>query len=306
MALRIAPRWLLASLLGLCLAAPARADDGAEALFERGLALMRERNFVDACPLLEQSLALEPDMTTEFRLAECVEQTGKLASALRHYEAVAAAAAGDPERERYARQQIERVRPRVPELTLVVDPAATVVLDGETVADARRPILVDAGEHHIVATAPGKQRWANRVHIAETQQMTVRIALEPLPAVPPEAPAPEQPEAPSPWLSPLAIAAYAVGGAGLIGMGAGVALGVAAKSRYDDSLAECEDERYCSPRGLDMQDTALSEATAGTVVFIVGAAALVGGGVLMYFALSDDGAVEAAVGPGSFDVRLRF
>lgn len=302
----MALRWLSLSLV-LTLSWPAHADESADALFEQALANMRDRNFVDACPLLERSLALKADMTTEFRLAECLEQTGKLATSLRHYQAVAtaAAAAGEPDRELYAHQQAERLRPRVPQLTIEAEPSAAVRLDGAPLDDWQAPILVDVGEHHIAATAPGKQPWENRVHIAETQQMTVRIALEPVPAAGPE-PTQAPTDAPSPWLSPMAIAGMAVGGAGLVAMGIGVGLGFVAKSTYDDSLGECEDERFCTPAGLDMQDTALAEATAGTVVFVLGAAALVGGGVLFYFALSDDDAVEAAVGPGSLTLRTRF
>jgi len=62
-------------------------------------------------------------------------------------------------------------------------------------------------------------------------------------------------------------------------MGAGVGVGFAAKSEWDDSSTECQ-ENYCSDEGLDIRDSARGLGTVGTVLFVAGAVALAGGVVI--------------------------
>ena len=68
--------------------APAPATR-AEQLFRHARAMLAEKNYVDACPLLEQSHRLEPALGTLLNLADCFENIGRPASAYRAFTAAA-------------------------------------------------------------------------------------------------------------------------------------------------------------------------------------------------------------------------
>src|SRR4249919_971457 len=81
-------RWLLVCAVWLALSpslagAQTSASDKAmaEHLFDRGLALMRQGQFSEACTQLEQSEAIERGIGTLLYLAECYEKLGRTASA---------------------------------------------------------------------------------------------------------------------------------------------------------------------------------------------------------------------------------
>ena len=85
---------------------------------------------------------------------------------------------------------------------------------------------------------------------------------------------------PRPWQKPLGIAATVIG---VLGAGAGVALGLVAKSGQDESnKAHCDAEsNECDTEGLKMRADAVALGNAGTGVFIAGAAIGAAGIVLL-------------------------
>src|SRR4051812_40558717 len=94
---------VLAAALLLCagfqVASPrgVRADDGhdpvaAQAAFEDAMALMVAKRYREACSRFEVSQRLDPGMGTQFRLAECYANLGRVASAYRLYSEVMEAA----------------------------------------------------------------------------------------------------------------------------------------------------------------------------------------------------------------------
>jgi tetratricopeptide (TPR) repeat protein len=72
-----------------------------------------------------------------------------------------------------------------------------------------------------------------------------------------------------------------VGGVGLAGIGASLALGLVAKGKNDDANALCGPSSCASERGVSLDRQAADFATAATVTFVVGAA-LVASGVTLY------------------------
>ena len=62
-------------------ASPGADKAVAEALFDRGLTLMRQGQFEQACAQLEQSQSIERGIGTMLYLAECYEKLGDLAKA---------------------------------------------------------------------------------------------------------------------------------------------------------------------------------------------------------------------------------
>src|SRR6185295_2178843 len=121
---------------------PAQAA-AAQALFEQGRALMAQGHAADACGKFEESQRLDPALGTQFNLANCYEQLGKLASAYALFTQVAATAhaTGQQQREAVARARAEAVKPKLTKLTIVVPTAGShklrVERDGMEVGEAQ-------------------------------------------------------------------------------------------------------------------------------------------------------------------------
>lgn len=71
-----------------------------------------------------------------------------------------------------------------------------------------------------------------------------------------------------------------VASAGGLGLATGVVLGLFAKSTHDEALGYCNAARQCDQRGIDLDETASSQADASTIALVVGATLVAGGGVL--------------------------
>ena len=70
--------WLATGVVG---AQGASDKAAAEALFDQGVRLMKQNNFAEACPKLEESDRIDPAVGTLLYLGECYERVGKTASA---------------------------------------------------------------------------------------------------------------------------------------------------------------------------------------------------------------------------------
>lgn len=310
----------VAAIALLCVdvsAAPPDVEAAAQVLFEEGMALMDAGNYAEACPKLQQAQDLDPGMANQFRLGECYERLGKLASAWRNFTEVAdaARAAGMKGREEQARERADALRGRLSMLIIKVPdeaakvPGIEVRRNGEPVEPdawgAKLP--VDGGTVKVEASAPGREPWAVEVQVAD-EGVAVTVKVEPLPK-PGSEPGPGAGPGPGPGggppgpgggapgagpgadrpsgMSGQAIAGIVIGSVGIVAMGVGVGVGMAAGSSYDDSEAHCVDN-FCTQEGLDIRDSARTQADVGTIVFVVGAAALVGGAVLWLTAPSGD------------------
>jgi cell division septation protein DedD len=301
-----------------------RDPAAAQALFDQARALMKAKRFDEACPKLAESQRLDPGIGTQFRLADCYEQQGKIASAWAGFLDVAslAAASNQGEREKAARQRAAKLEARLPHLTIDV-PAASrvdglaVKRDGVVVGDAQwgSPVPVDPGDHVLVASAPGHRDYSAQVSLHEGASATVGVpslAEQTVAAAPPKeaaAPAsvsvaPPPPPSPGPPIQTVpppvhgsGPSAFVVGlGAlGLVGVGVGTVFGVMASSKYDDSKGNCrkDDVNLCSAQGVDQRNTAFTYGNVATTGFIVGGVALAGAATLWIFGGHDSEAPPA-------------
>jgi len=328
-------RLLRAALIAVALLAAPRAglaQDGdrnasAQVLFDDAMTLMEAGNHAEACPKLERSQQLDPGMGTEFRLAECYEKLGRIASAWTRYVSVAEAAtrAQSAERESLARKRAEALRPRLPRLIIRLSPEAAaisglkVTRDGAEIDRALlgQPIVLDPGPHQLVVSAPGRQQVEQSVTGEETRTAEWTVpALAPLPGAGAAGPTASGPggdtTVPAPTKSKPGSTQRAIAvGAGVLGLGGvvvGSIFGLKAMSTWSDALGKCVDEatnkcgREAQAKGAD----ASTSATVSTIAFGIGAVGLAAGAVLWISAPNSSGEAFLAprMGRGSAGVDL--
>lgn len=331
-------RALGAGLTLLAATAHAQPSEGekkatAQALFDEARTLTGAGNWADACPKLAESLRLDGSMGTRFYLAECFEHTGKPASAWTYYLEVAdgAKAAGLKDREKFATDRAEALKPRLPRLSVKVLGAARVVpgleikRNGVVVGDAQWGVAipVDLGKHAITASAPGKQAWSSNVEVKQEGQI-VEIEIPALssaaPPPPPPSiveplkplPPPPPPPPPSHAASTQRIAGFVVGGLGVVGLGASFGLGgvaIAKKNESNGAGGGCNAETdTCSVAGMALRSEGLGLATGSSVAFFVGLAAVGTGIALVVTAPSSKQPTvpSVAVGPTGASLTWRW
>jgi hypothetical protein len=287
------------------------ADDRAVArtLFEDGRALLKQGNYAQACPKLEESQRLDPGIGTLFNLADCYEHVGRIASAWAAFSEVADVAkrAGQTDRETIARERANALAPKVSKLRLrMAAPPSGLELryDDKPLSTAvlGTDMPVDPGEHHLRASAPGKAPADTRVKIEVGSGITtvdlpaLADAEAPAPG-PGPAPAPEQPlvepprpESGSSWQKPAAIGAGALA---VVGLGVGTFFGLRASSQWSDAKASCPDNR-CDDAGYSKWDDARSSAGVATIAFSAGAVLAAAAIVLFVTAPSNSSAPPPA------------
>lgn len=189
---------LLAAAVGL--AGPtARASDesrekAAQEFFVQAMRLMQAKKYADACEKFARSQELDPGMGTQFRLAECYEKLGRLATAYEQYLAVADAAqeAGKKDRETVARKRADALEPRVARLTIVISPALLEVPGLEVVRDGTvvpkelwgTPSYIDPGDHVVIIKATGRLPLESKLWAEGAARLVVNItSLEKPPPV---------------------------------------------------------------------------------------------------------------------------
>ncbi|WP_394843777.1 hypothetical protein LZC95_42850 [Pendulispora brunnea] len=311
-----------ATLVAVCaLPGVAHAEDkaGAAALFAEAGKLVDAGQPARACPKYEESLRLFESINTRYFLADCYERIGRNASAWALYLEVAAKASDDPAKVERARERAALVAPKVSHLTVAVDTkqqteGLAIKRDGAQLGPGQwgTAMPVDPGAHVVEASAPGKKPWSAEIQVAPNGAKA-RIAVPPLEdapapiagtipvASPDNAPAPQDASTGNGQRTLGLI----VGGTGIAAMGTGVVLAFMAKSKYDDASPYCNGDR-CLQEGVDLRDSAVSRATIATVVFGVGLAATVGGGLLWFTAPRAKKQTSIGVTPNGFVLRGTF
>ncbi len=307
--------------------APAHADDAsnkaaAEALFDDGRELMEKGSYAEACPKFEASQKLDPGVGTMLYLADCYERTGRTASAWAEFREAGAAAhnAGSLDREEIAKKRGDALEPKLSYLTIVAWKGQTVqVTRDDTPVDAAAlgvPMPVDPGTHVIVATAPGKRKWATSVEVgAGGARISVAVPILPddsaesggTPVTAPSTKTESASHPENPGSTQRAVA-IGVGGLGVVGVVLGTVFGVKASSDWSDAKSHCNPYPYCGESGVSKSHDARSAATVSTVAFVVGGAALAGGALLWFTApkAPSEAGVAFGIGPNGIVSRGRF
>jgi serine/threonine-protein kinase len=103
------------------------------------------------------------------------------------------------------------------------------------------------------------------------------------------------------------VGALLLGGAGLLGVAVGTFFSFDAKSTYDASNKGglCLANNDCLPAGMADRERANKQAVVATVAMGVGAAAIVSGAVLYFFAPSRSGNTSVAIAPDVHGAAIR-
>ena len=275
----------------LPIATRAEAQEGdaaaAQALFDDARHLEDAGQLERACPKFLASYKLDPKPGTVLNLADCYEKTGRTASAWARYLETAALASRQPdqaEREKYAREHAALLAPKLSHLSVsVAEPLSgmRVVRDGNVLdaAAVGSPIPVDPGTHTVDASAPGKKPWSKTVVIANdgaTESVEVP-ALEDV-----KSSQGATGDAHASRLGTQRTVAIVVAGAGTVAAVVGAVFGWKAQSTWADARDSHCQGTVCDADGVTMNHDAKSAATASTISFVA-AAALLGGGAVLWF-----------------------
>lgn len=291
----------------------------AQILYDQGMTALDARDHARACPKFEEASKLVPEAVgVKLMLAQCYEESGRLASAWTTYRVAESEAARLKQEERRikAQRRVEALEGRVARLTLDVPPevASTPGLQVKrgavdvSPALYGTPIPVDAGEVAITAAA-GQRSFDRRVTVKDGEQLVVTIELRG------PSPTPDAPErldaAPGRALDEMAIGAIVAGSAGVALLGAGIALGVKAIGDQSDADAICPQEACSSQAAVDLSDQANAFSIAAWVAIGTGTAAIGAGAALLALSFgkssTDEGATpELVIRPGGLSYRLRF
>ena len=289
----------------------------ARTLFDDARRLMAQGSFAVACPKLEESQRIDPGIGTQFNLAECQEKIGKVASAWENFLEVANSAknAGQSAREGVARARAAALAPKIGKLVVTVDPKAgdvTIKRDGVEIDKPLwgTPVPVDPGDHEIVASAQGKLPFKKTVSVPPGSG-TISFTVPTLADAPPDAlvEVPVDAGAKPNGMRPRRLAGIVVGAVGVVTLGAGGLVGLAAKGKANDSnnLCDPQNPNSCTPAGKKERDDAIGLGNVATVVVIAGGVVAAAGVVLFVTAPSSSARTTGlAVGPGSISLRGTF
>ena len=296
------------AVTSLAWADPSPTDKAAsDVLFKDAKQLVGEGRFNEACPKFEESQRLDPTPGTLLNLGDCYTaasppRTASAWGAYRQAEAMARQR-GDAARQEGAAQRARAIEPLLSKVTITVAPAARVPgfevrWDGRLIGEGffGSAFPVDAGQHTIVASAPGHKSWTGQGFVAaDGKTTTIDVHLLGATESGPGAPLPDAPY----WGAQRTLGVVA-GVAGLAVLVVGSIYGVKAANKNADSLPHCQPNniKLCDAQGVALGEDAFAAAAVSTAGFVAGGVGLVGGTIL--FLTAPSGPVKGATG------RLRF
>lgn len=213
------------SFVLLALAPAARAAEASEEAkrhFSLGVQLYQDRNFTGALVEFEASFQMNPTAAALQNIAVCQKGLFRYAEAIATLERMTrgfSAQLSDADR-RAAEDAIREMKALLGTvLVRTTAPGARVTINDQPIAPEAlaSPIALAAGQHHIVAEAPGYQRAEQTISVVSGQKdRPVVLILAPLPA-PAAAPAPSAlPAPPQPpqlgWYGSVALVGDTLGG----------------------------------------------------------------------------------------------
>jgi hypothetical protein len=304
--------FVAAAIAGSPRVVTAQASDAnkaaAVALFDEATKLMAEGRHAAACAKFADSNRLDPQLGVLLHLANCYEKNGQIASAWAHWRDAAeiAQARGDA-RQTTAKNRAAELEAKLSKLVIDVPagsdvPGLEIKRDGTVVSRALwgASVPVDAGEHVIEASAPGKRTSTAKISVAGNAAVATHtiaalddeVIAASAPGAPPESPPAASVEADSSSGDTQRMLGWIAGGLGVVGIGAGIVFELQRGSKIDEREGICPSGKLCTPdEGARVE--ALNEDVDGlamreTIAFVAGGLLLAGGAVLILTAPSGE------------------
>jgi len=317
---------LLVGLMLVPTPAAAQSHDpvAAEALFRQGRDAMKKGDWPTACAKFEESQRLDAAAGTLLNLAECEQKLGRIASAWQHYqEATDLLPSSDP-RFAIAKRAAQAIAPRVPKLTITLDPSAPpdtrvardeVELGSGSLGTA---LPVDPGAHVIVVTAPGHEARKLVVRLEAGAVETIDVApgekiaaSDPTPKRKPTGGHETPPEVPRSSNAQRTVG-WVVAGVGVLGGAIGATyFGFAAKDKDGEARRMgCDDTTCPDDASLAVSNEHAKLESYALYCALGGGALMAGGLALVLTAPSARKTDEAAISvravalPGTTTVQL--
>lgn len=263
----------------------------ADELFAQGIALRESGSLEQSCAKFEESLFYNPQaIGTLLNVALCDEKLGRIASAVAKFSE-ARDRAKEQALDEYikaAEEHIAALTPDLPYVTLTfAEPPARdtkIVIDDRVVpVEKIADIPVDPGERVIVVSAPDKLAYKTSIVIGKQQRKTVSI--------------PRLAKSVTVKSSRRTIGLVTTV-AGVTALATGIGLGFYANNKYEAQFTGAEDSPclpgmggappVCNQQGGSEAKAAHTLGTVGTVVGVVGGAAIVVGAYLWITAPSEN------------------
>jgi hypothetical protein len=161
----------------------ADGDDAAGvAHFKSGVGLFRDGNYAGALAEFEESYRLRPGASALQNIALCQRQLFRYAASIGSLEKMLKSYGGtlSADDKLAAETALRELRERVTKVTLQVTPKnAALLIDGKPVegnGDGVRRLVLDVGEHTVVASAPGFEDRETRISVAGSEK-TIEVNL---------------------------------------------------------------------------------------------------------------------------------
>jgi hypothetical protein len=313
--------WPSVVVVSVLLAAPAARAQQSEAdkLFSEGEALMKQNKFAEACPKLEASNKLDPQVGGLLWLADCFERNGQTASAYKTYkdaQKMATERKDKQQRDKVAQKHIAQLEGHLTKLTILAPSenkpdGLEVTRDGEKLgaSDLGLAVPLDPGMHVVSAKAPTFKTWEKKIEVSGDGN-TMTVTVGPLEKEEAAAPPPPPTEEGDPGFG-FHVGGVVIGAAGLIAVGVGSVLGIVASGKLSDSNANnhCDAQDTCDAVGLQLRSEAKDAALVSTILFIGGGVAVAAGITLFVLApkkkhVTPLAHIAPAVGPGFYGLSL--
>ena len=238
----------------------ARADEKADAqkLLDQGNRAAGEGDYLTALDRFQAAYARYKSPKLLLNIGVMLRQLGRNAEAAAVYGAYLRDPEADPSRAKDVRRMLGEIDDLVGRIRVRVNrPGATVRLDGRELTGLGEgdAVLVEPGEHTLVAEHPSYPSVVATVRVARREARVVELVLG------------------DPGISQRTIG-IVTGALGLAGMAAGGVAGVVAAVKNHAAASHCMNNTSCDAEGVSLGATAKTSATVST------AALAAGGGVL--------------------------
>jgi hypothetical protein len=149
--------------------------------FKRGVALFKEAKYAEALAEFERAYQIAPHPLVLYNIAGCHRELSHYADAVTYYGRLLADGSGKVPAARLAdaRAELDAILALIARVTVVITPAegATLIVDGAPLDRPAMPLVLVAGEHRLVARAPGRRDAERSVRAVPGDVLTVELAL---------------------------------------------------------------------------------------------------------------------------------